>query len=45
MGLDLFFDSAALQLKEPNLFPELLFEEPEGGQRHGGQRDSMITVL
>ena len=34
--LDLLFDSAALQLEQPNLFLEFLFEELECWQRHRG---------
>ena len=36
VALDLLFDSAALQLEQPNLFLEFLFEELESRQRHRG---------
>ena len=45
MRLDLLFDSAALQLEEPNLFLEFLLEALECLQRHMGQRNRMITIL
>jgi hypothetical protein len=45
MRLDLFFDSSTLQLEEPNLFLEFLFEGLERLERHVGLRDGMITVL